>query len=533
MDPFSLLSLFPGINLSPVSLPDADETELFEPTLGGFSEEWTTQGLFRNTVSITINERHDIARDSKRGFSTLASELWDPNPESYYRLEGYDFLDPNEFIASSPGRRKSRLHFGAFQEFVEDPDRKWARMVRAIHCAAVGEGDLKVSISCATITSPSVRRYFARNHERSHDPTRRFALELRKLDELYRNLRMGENVKPLVLLQCQHATLNIFANFLELMAMTYTKSRSRDYDARLSGLRRWQLEAIMNDSQLYREISDSGNELIATIESLLDLVVGITEKHDNCSQQQAKLIVLDKALRGCCKDIKLRLSRLSDGLEQSLKFLSITRELNQSGNVQNLTLLATIFLPLSLAAGVLSMQSRFKNLGSLIYDFFGVVVLLVAIVILLLGIMFVLTNIRELESKVLKYKAYRQFERRVVLGIFGLMLILFGAVVLTSFIIGMFKDIVLGATILGYGVIVLVFGPVVIWIIAPSIEQSIRRLKEIYVGLFHVIGEWISDKKKGKEKDVERNPGARQGEAKPKTRLDHGNQATELQVRDA
>ncbi|KAI1805825.1 hypothetical protein F4811DRAFT_201687 [Daldinia bambusicola] len=289
----------------------------------------------------------------------------------------------------------------------------------------------------------------------------------------------------------------------------------------------------MDDSQLYREISGSGNELIATIESLLDLVVGITEKHEIGSQQQAKLIVLDKALRGCCKDIKLRLSRLSDGLEHSLKFLSLTRELNQSGNVQNLTLLATIFLPLSLAACVLSMQSRFKDLGSLLYDLFGVVVLLAAIVVLLLGVMFVLANIRELESRILKYKAYRQFERRAVLGIFALMLLLFRAIVLTSFIIGMFKDVVLGATILSYGMIALVFGPIVIWIIAPGIQQIIQRLKEIRVYLFHIIGEWTSAKRNGKEKDVERNPGTCQGEAKLNNKLDNGTQATELRIQDA
>ncbi|KAK6953243.1 hypothetical protein Daesc_005544 [Daldinia eschscholtzii] len=531
MDAFSLFSFFPGTNLSPASLLDADETELFEPTVNGFNEEWVTHGPEGSTISITISERHDVVRDSKKGFSTLASNLWDASPKSYYRLEGYDFLDPDELLVSGPNRTKSRSQFSMFQGSAEDPNRKWGRMVRAIRCADVGDENLRVSISCATVTSPAVRRYFARNPERSHIPTKRFALELKKLDELYCNLRTRKNMKSLVLLQFQHAALNIFTSFLELIAMTYTKSRSRDFDARLSGLRRWQLEAIMSDSQLYREISDSGIELVATIESLLDLVVGITEQDSTGFHQEAELLILDKALRGCCKDIKLRLTRLSDGLEHSLKFLSITRELNQSSNVQNLTLLATIFLPLSLAAGVLSMQSRFKDLGSLLYDFFGVVVLLVAIVLLLLGIMFVFANVKELESRILKYKAYRQFERRIVLSILALILITFGALVLASFIVGMFKDVVLGATILGYGTIVLVFGPIVIWIIAPGIHQIVRRLKEGSIGLSHIIGQRFNANKE-KENDIEKDFGTRQRGSRPRNELDNGNQTSGLQVLD-
>ncbi|OTB17649.1 hypothetical protein K445DRAFT_260569 [Daldinia sp. EC12] len=531
MDSFNLPFL-PCINLFSASFLDADETELFEPTVNGFNKEWVTQCPEGSTISITIDERHDVVRDSKRGFSTLASNLWNANPKSYHRLEGYDFLDLDEFLVPGPNRPRSRPFFSVFQEFVEDPDRKWGRMVRAIHCADAGDGNLRVSISCATVTSTAVRRYFTQNPERSHTPTERFALELKKLDELYYSLRTRKNMKSLVLLQCQHAALNIFTKFLELVAMTYTKNRSRDFDARLSGLRRWQLEAIMSDSQLYREISDSGNELITTIESLLDLVVGITEQDNTGFHQEAELLILDKALRGCCKDIKLRLTRLSDGLDHSLKFLSITRELNQSSNVHNLTLLATIFLPLSLAAGVLSMQSRFKDLGSLLYDFFGVVILLAAIVLLLLGIMFVFANVKELESRILKYKAYRQFERRVVLSMLVLILITFGAIVLASFIVGMFKDVVLGATILGYGTIVLVFGPIVIWIIAPGIQQIVRRLKEGYRGLSHIIGQQFNANKKEKRNDVEKDLGTRQGGARPGNRLDNGNQASELQVLD-
>jgi Mg2+ and Co2+ transporter CorA len=97
--------------------------------------------------------------------------------------------------------------------------------------------------------------------------------------------------------------------------------------------------------------------------------------------------VLEADLRGCCRNIQGRLTRLTEELDNSLKFLDLARSMSQKRNVQFLTILATIFLPLSLAAGVLSMQSRFTDLGVLLYDFVGVVVLLVVIALLFLGAM--------------------------------------------------------------------------------------------------------------------------------------------------
>ncbi|PGH34182.1 hypothetical protein GX50_02956 [[Emmonsia] crescens] len=45
-------------------------------------------------------------------------------------------------------------------------------------------------------------------------------------------------------------------------------------------------------------------------------------------------------------------------------------------SMKYLTTLATIFLPLTLASSILSMQTRFRDLGALLYDFFGVFCLL-------------------------------------------------------------------------------------------------------------------------------------------------------------
>jgi Mg2+ and Co2+ transporter CorA len=85
-------------------------------------------------------------------------------------------------------------------------------------------------------------------------------------------------------------------------------------------------------------------------------------------------------------------------LEHHLKFPRLSQEISQSRAFQELTVLATIFLPLSLAAGVLSMHFRFKDLGARFYDFLGVFVLLVTFAAVLVGIISALVFVQELES---------------------------------------------------------------------------------------------------------------------------------------
>lgn len=208
-----------------------------------------------------------------------------------------------------------------------------------------------------------------------------------------------------------------------------------------------------------------GQELISTTESLIDVVrasLPVSEQPERLAQ----FIVTETELRGCCQEVKERLQKLSYGLEHDLKFLELARNVNQTRGVQQLTLLATIFLPLSLAAGVLSMQTRFKDLGNLLYDFFGVVVLLGAIVIIIFIIMTVIAIIKEAESRLAQYSFYRKHVRRIVMSLLMLGLFSYGSLILSSFLVGMFKDVSLRAKILGCGSTV-VFGLMVMFVTPP------------------------------------------------------------------
>lgn len=280
-------------------------------------------------------------------------------------------------------------------------------------------------------------------------PTDRFMTELRSLDKLYCPLRTRRNLSQIFLLQVHHAQLNQYASFLDRFEAEYVGPRMRDFSGSQSKLHEWSLKAISTDSCLYRKLLVAASELVLASESLLDVVVAAEDQAEG--SKGPDLAMLAAELRWCFKDLMGRLQRTCDDLEQQLARLSRSREMSQSRNVQILTLLATVFLPLSLSAGVLSMQTRFKDLGDLLYDFFGVVVLFVAAVLLLLFGILVLSLVGELEAMLRHWEAYRElgWVYRAAAAFFSLVV---GALILSSFCVGMFKDVSLGAKILGYGI---------------------------------------------------------------------------------
>ncbi|KAM0421344.1 hypothetical protein ACHAPT_010876 [Fusarium lateritium] len=244
--------------------------------------------------------------------------------------------------------------------------------------------------------------------------------------------------------------MSLFANFLANLVLQDRRGRDDDIDPAWAELRRWNLKEITKHSYEARNLREMGQELVTTAESLID-VVKASVTVSGAAEKMTKFMAIETELRGSCREMRERLQKLSDVLDHDLKFLELARNVNQTRGVQQLTLLATIFLPLSLAAGVLSMQTRFKDLGSLLYDFFGVVVLLGAIVVIIFLIMTVMAIVKEAESRLAQYFFYRKHVRRIVLLLVILGLFLYGSLVLSSFLVGMFKDVPLGAKILGYG----------------------------------------------------------------------------------
>ncbi|KAF5626912.1 uncharacterized protein FTJAE_9418 [Fusarium tjaetaba] len=306
----------------------------------------------------------------------------------------------------------------------------------------------RVVIECNTYA----RKVFSHNLPDFHS-AKHIMAELKLLDTSYISVRSKDNWKKLILLQFHHACLRLFFEFLTALE-SYEKERTKDADTDSGSAELWQwnLKSITKRSNEYRDLAEMARKLISTTESLIDVVRSSSPVVDSTSHAN-KFMAIDTELRGLCREASEMIQNFSDQLDHELKYLELARDINQTKSVQQLTLLATIFLPLSLAAGVLSMQTRFKDLGTLLYDFFGVVVLLAAIVLILIILLNLMAFVNEVDSKLsVRSSMYRVVFRGKLLFMINIGFFVFGCLVLSSFLVGMFKDVLFGAKILGYGV---------------------------------------------------------------------------------
>lgn len=120
---------------------------------------------------------------------------------------------------------------------------------------------------------------------------------------------------------------------------------------------------------------------------------------------------------------------------------------NQAENLSRLTILATCLLPLSISASVLSMQTRFADLGILLYNLLGVTYLLGLIALTIFLVSKKLLVIRKKQ----RYTVATFHYGRIGLKSSRMLLIYPTILLLTvSFLIGMFKSVTAGLQVLGY-----------------------------------------------------------------------------------
>lgn len=136
----------------------------------------------------------------------------------------------------------------------------------------------------------------------------------------------------------------------------------------------------------------------------------------------------------------------------------------QSQSVNRLALLAAIFLPLSLASSLLSMNTRAADLGPLWYDYFGLALITMSLVVSLYLCILLQDTVRMIDWRLsavdlraLQLLGAAVYElktwimpsnwRAMKLFIFCC----FWVVVVTSFCLGMTRNVTLGLYILGYG----------------------------------------------------------------------------------
>ena len=93
------------------------------------------------------------------------------------------------------------------------------------------------------------------------------------------------------------------------------------------------------------------------------------------------------------------MARRNGSLERRLKIFELSKNAQEQARNWLLSILASVFLPLSLATSILSMQTRFVDLHFLLYDFCGVIVLLATLVLMVLLVVSAIVYCREKLAK--------------------------------------------------------------------------------------------------------------------------------------
>jgi hypothetical protein len=149
--------------------------------------------------------------------------------------------------------------------------------------------------------------------------------------------------------------------------------------------------------------------------------------------------------------------RYIQGVNQNFESYNKRLSIRESISAKRLTILASLFLPLSLVSSLLSMQTRFKNLHLLLYDFLGVFILISSLTILAYSavrIGYVIKSLPALNPwRALEIAQHHPFARYYYFTAGGLSLLysLSWAIVLSSFVVGMVLNVTLGLKVLGFG----------------------------------------------------------------------------------
>ncbi|KAJ4989073.1 hypothetical protein SVAN01_05511 [Stagonosporopsis vannaccii] len=206
------------------------------------------------------------------------------------------------------------------------------------------------------------------------------------------------------------------------------------------------IREVINDAYFYEKFRECVTTLTSTTLPLLDLL-----SIDFGSVADFKYLAAET--RAMCTDLDRSWTQLITRIESSMQLFELLRSFHESSNLRLLGLLAAIFLPLSLASSLLSMQTRLADLHYLLYDFFGVIVLLGTIVLLIVVLLRLYARLKDKfddwnfdpDNNHTRWRSFSvQYTVVSLLAVSWTLL-------LASFLVGMVKDVPLGLKILGYG----------------------------------------------------------------------------------
>ncbi|KAF2443421.1 hypothetical protein P171DRAFT_521981 [Karstenula rhodostoma CBS 690.94] len=265
----------------------------------------------------------------------------------------------------------------------------------------------------------------------------------------------------MMILRLCYAVLIKNADFLSKTERLYRKSLRNLVNPGQKKITRAFLSMVAQDSYFWELVQQDMTVFLTSLDSFLaslQLVKGLSDP-----VEFQELII---EIQGQSMILERKVSSTTTRLENRLRFLEISRSVHESGRVKLLSLLAIIFLPLSLASSILSMQTRFVDLHYLLYDFFGVIFLLGTMTFILLGI---LVLIQWGYGKLFNWMENRSRSPLSSLIPAGKLASLVAmsaflvpwALTVASFLVGMIHNVGLGLKVLGYG-----FGGITVLFIA-------------------------------------------------------------------
>lgn len=292
-----------------------------------------------------------------------------------------------------------------------------------------------------------------------------FVIDFRELQDIYEPLLWGAKTckrrKQILLLWFNHAQLlQTLQNFEQVRMMYHGLIESRVVSRR-SELGPKLLDESITETNIFKNFEGTAEELSSALESLLDI---IKAGYEDTSGDPKGIITIAADLQGLVSDLGRKAGEMPRLSAHHLKSLEMRRSMQGSDDLYSLSVIASIFLPMSLACGILSMQTRLMDLHYLLYDFCGVVVILATLILLFSSMnefnRFMLENLPEPKlplNKSVKIQAVLLL--MTTLGAW--------AVILVSFVVGMTTKVRLGGLILGYGMAAVIgVGGIAFYVIA-------------------------------------------------------------------
>jgi hypothetical protein len=182
--------------------------------------------------------------------------------------------------------------------------------------------------------------------------------------------------------------------------------------------------------------------------------------------------------------------RIEKRYDEQLSVYSSVSQLRQSTSVTALTILAAIFLPLSLSAGILSMSSRLSDVGVKLYDFFGLTCFFLsfALFVYLCTLIAVKDHDRGWELRIRQFNKWMRMWVRVAMWPVRVVFGIGWCLIIASFAVGMFEDGRVphrGLKILYAGLAICVVSPLAMYVSAfvvicfrVGLEWLLRRLRD-------------------------------------------------------